>query len=93
MSLFTINSETNYWKKPVIWLLWLTSSLVFSQSNSSPLLLDTLLKTVNQSYPKIIAARLQVAKAQGEYLSALGAFDPSLKTNTRSQPEGGYINN
>ncbi len=93
MSLFTINSETNCWKKPVICLLWLTSSLVFPQSNSSPLSLDTLLKTVNQSYPKIIAARLQVAKAQGEYLSALGAFDPSLKANTRSQPEGGYINN
>ena len=93
MSLFTINNKTNSWKKPVIGFLCLTSSLAFSQSNSSPLALETLLKTVNKSYPKIIAARLQVMKAQGEYLRALGAFDPSLKANTRSQPEGGYINN
>lgn len=93
MSLFKINNDTNYWKMAGIVLLWLTSSLVFSQSNLRPLSLDALLKTVNQSYPKIIAARLHVAKAQGDYLSALGQFDPSLKANTRSQPEGGYINN
>lgn len=74
-------------------LLCLISVSVFSKSNSTTLELEALLKSVNQSYPKIIAARLQVAKAQGEYLSALGAFDPSLKANTRSQPEGGYINN
>lgn len=93
MSPFIINNEPNYWRVSVIWLLWLTCPLVFCQSYSSTLSLNTLLKTVNQSYPKIIAARLQVAKAQGEYFSALGAFDPSLKANTRSQPVGGYINN
>lgn len=74
-------------------LFWCVSSIIYSQSTSSPLTLDVLLKTVAHSYPKIITARLQVAKAQGDYLSALGAFDPSLKANTRSQPEGGYINN
>lgn len=93
MSLFKINNPKNYWKMLGILLLGLTSSLAFSKSNTSPLGLETLLKSVNQSYPKIIAARLQVAKARGDYLSALGEFDPSLKTNTRSQPEGGYINN
>jgi outer membrane protein TolC len=93
MSLFKINNHKNHWKKLGIVLLGITSPVAFSMSNSSPLALETLLKSVNQSYPKIIAARLQVAKAQGDYLSALGEFDPSLKANTRSQPEGGYINN
>ena len=74
-------------------LLCFIPTFVFSQSPSNSLSLDTLLKSLNKSYPKIIAARLQVAKAQGDYLSALGQFDPALKANTRSQPEGGYINN
>lgn len=89
MNLSYITENLNVWKKTGIILLWLASSFVYS----SPLSLDTLLEGVNRSYPKIIAARLQVAKAQGDYLSALGQFDPSLKANTRSQPEGGYINN
>lgn len=72
-------------------LLCLFATSVFSQS--SALSLETLLKTVNHCYPKIIAARLQVVKNQGDYLTALGEFDPALKTHTRSQPEGGYINN
>lgn len=93
MSLFKKNKHKNHWKSLSIILLALIPSLAFPNSNSSPLALETLLKSLNHSYPKIIAARLQVAKAQGDYLTALGAFDPSLKANTRSQPEGGYINN
>jgi len=74
-------------------LLWLTSLVAYSQDTLSPLSLEAILKTVNHCYPKIVAARLQVTKAQGDYLSALGQFDPTLKANTRSQPDGGYINN
>lgn len=74
-------------------LLWFSSSLIYAQNRDDSFSLDALLKTMNQSYPKIIASRLQIAQAQGDYLSALGQFDPSIKTNTRSQPEGGYITN
>jgi len=38
-------------------------------------------------------ARLEIMKAEGTYVSALGKFDPSLDASTRSQPVGGYINN
>ncbi len=94
MSSDHFNKMRNHWKKKSILTLviMIITSTVWSQKNSS-LSLDALLKNVKSSYPKIIAARLQIAKAQGDFLSALGQFDPSLKANTRSQPEGGYINN
>ncbi|MGQ3890455.1 TolC family protein [Legionella sp. CNM-4043-24] len=88
-----MNKTMSYWKTPCFLLLWCSSFLVFAQAKPGALSLDTILQSVNQSYPKIIAARLQVARAQGDYLSALGQFDPYLKADTRSQPEGGYINN
>ncbi|HAU1152326.1 TPA: TolC family protein [Legionella pneumophila] len=60
---------------------------------SKPLLLDAVLKSVDRSYPQILIARLEIRKAEGDYVNALGKFDPSIDVNTRSQPEGGYINN
>ncbi|HAT6978526.1 TPA: TolC family protein [Legionella pneumophila] len=58
-----------------------------------PLLLDAVLKSVDRSYPQILIACLEIRKAEGDYVNALGKFDPSIDVNTRSQPEGGYINN
>ncbi|AMP88395.1 TolC family protein [Legionella pneumophila] len=60
---------------------------------SKPLLLDAVLKSVDRSYPQILIACLEIRKAEGDYVNALGKFDPSIDVNTRSQPEGGYINN
>ncbi|MDP3704382.1 MAG: TolC family protein [Legionellaceae bacterium] len=34
-----------------------------------------------------------MAKARGDYITALGQFDPNLKIKTRSLPEGGYVSN
>ena len=54
--------------------------------------LDAVLQSVDKSYPQIIAARFRIGKAQGDYLTSLGQFDPSLHADLRSQPVGGYIN-
>ena len=55
--------------------------------------LEDVLQSVNRCYPQIKIARLEINKTQGEYISALGKFDPSLTLNSASQPVGGYINN
>ncbi|KTC96721.1 TolC family protein [Legionella feeleii] len=73
--------------------LVLISPACFSQTGKDALALSTVLKRVNDCYPQILIARLEVTKAQGDYLSALGKFDPNLNMKTRSQPAGGYINN
>jgi hypothetical protein len=56
-----------------------------------PLTLEELLKTVNSSYPQIVTARLQVVRARGDFISALGQFDPNIRVKTRHLPVGGYI--
>ncbi|MCC5792356.1 MAG: TolC family protein [Legionellaceae bacterium] len=61
--------------------------------SGKPLLLEELLKRVDQSYPQIVIARLDISRAEGDYVNALGKFDPSLHVDARSQPAGGYINN
>ncbi len=63
----------------------------YSDNLNRELTLEELLRTVNISYPQIIAARLQVAKARGDYVSALGQFDPRIRVKTRQLPVGGYI--
>lgn len=69
----------------------LTSLNCFSQEGHY-LKLENVLQSVSHCYPRIKIARLEMNKAQGEYITALGKFDPSLKLNTASQPVGGYIN-
>jgi outer membrane protein TolC len=68
-------------------------SAVCVASEQNKLSLDKVLHSVTRYYPKIRIARLEITKAQGAHLSALGKFDPSLDATTRSQPVGGYINN
>lgn len=62
-------------------------------SQSGYLKLNEVLESVNQYYPQIKIARLEISKAHGAHLSALGKFDPSLAAQGQSQPLGGYINN
>ena len=84
--------------KVVVWLkvLLLFTILIFNGSlhaevGDRELTLEALLRTVNTSYPQIISARLQVAKSRGDYISALGQFDPNIRVKTRQLPVGGYI--
>lgn len=57
------------------------------------LALNEVLASVNQHYPEILAARQNVVKAHGELMSAWGAFDPSLQSQSRNLPMGGYQSN
>ncbi|WP_131782332.1 TolC family protein [Legionella gresilensis] len=70
----------------------LISITCLAQERIKPLDVNTLLTSVNRFYPQIIIARLEVAKAQGNFVNALGKFDPALKIYSRSQPFGGYVN-
>lgn len=51
------------------------------------------LQSIDSHYPQVKIARLEVIKASGAFVNAMGQFDPSLEVSTRSQPAGGYINN
>lgn len=64
----------------------------FSQQHHH-LKLEDVLRSVSRCYPQIKIARLEINKTLGEYITALGKFDPSLTLNSASQPVGGYINN
>lgn len=81
-------------KNQLIWgFFCFVLSAVCVASEQNKLSLDKVLHSVTRYYPKIRIARLEITKAQGAHLSALGKFDPSLDATTRSQPVGGYINN
>lgn len=82
----------NGWRFLCLLFFILTSFSCFSQQNHH-LKLDDVLRSVSRCYPQIKIARLEINKTQGEYITALGKFDPSLSLNSASQPVGGYINN
>nr|WP_238583746.1 TolC family protein [Legionella jamestowniensis] len=65
----------------------------FNAFTKESLTLKDVLSSVECFYPQIRIAQLEINKAQGDFLSAVGQFDPSLDINTRSQPFGGYVNN
>ncbi|WP_133129416.1 TolC family protein [Legionella yabuuchiae] len=73
-------------------LLFSIPTACFSQQ-SNYLSLEDVLESVNCYYPKIKIAFLKINKAEGDYINAVGRFDPSLNALARSQPVGGYINN
>lgn len=82
----------NRWRLLCSFFFILISFSCFSQQKNHLKLVDVL-RSVNHCYPQIKIARLEINKTQGEYISALGKFDPSLSLNSASQPVGGYINN
>ena len=55
--------------------------------------LDEVLSSVTQHHPLIITSQIDQAKAQSEYFSAKGNFDPILKGDYSNHFEGHYINN
>ena len=88
MMLFSVNG----WRL-LCSLFFILISFSCSSQKNHHLKLDDVLRSVSRCYPKIKIARLEINKTQGEYITALGKFDPSLSLNSASQPVGGYINN
>lgn len=86
-------THTGFKYQLILGLMCCFPSVVSVASEDPQLTLDKVLQSVTEYYPKIKIARLEITKAQGAHLSALGKFDPSLDASTRSQPAGGYINN
>ena len=87
MMFFAVKRGCFFWS-----FFMLMSFSCFSQK-TQPLTLEAVLLSVSRCYPQIKIARLEINKTHGEYMSALGKFDPSLRLNSASQPVGGYINN
>lgn len=63
--------------------------------NNQPgvLSLDELLKSVDKSYPLVLAAEKLLSEAEYNYLAAEGAFDLQFKSMGTSKPIGFYTNN
>lgn len=58
-----------------------------------PLTLDDLISNINENFSLLQAAFQDIAIADGELLSAKGAFDGSIKSNATTAPTGYYANN
>lgn len=63
--------------------------LALAQAPDS-LSLAEVLRSADELYPSIAAARAEVDAAQGEHLSAQGAFDPAWRTRFWTSPVSGY---
>jgi len=48
--------------------------------------------SVDKHFPRIQAAKLEIQKAQAEYLSAKGGFDPTFRSRVLASPLGPYQN-
>lgn len=70
---------------------------IYSQDflNKQPgvLSLDELLKSVEKSYPLVLAAEKLLSEAEYNYLAAQGAFDLQFQSMGTSKPIGYYTNN
>ncbi|VEG92486.1 TolC family protein [Legionella spiritensis] len=80
-------------KRLILLIPLILFSLNCFPKSSQPLMLDDVIQSINYFYPQILIARLEIIKSEGNYVNALGKFDPNLDVNTQSQPVGGYINN
>lgn len=89
--------RTSKLRRLVIIFFGLNALLGYSEPHASQktqkLSLLDILRSIDSHYPQVKIARLEVIKASGTFINAKGQFDPSLEASTRSQPEGGYINN
>lgn len=70
---------------------------IYSQDyiNQQPgvLTLEELLKSVEKSYPLVLAAEKLLSEAEYNYLAAEGAFDLQFKSMGTTKPMGYYTNN
>lgn len=59
-------------------------------TSASALTLEQVLRTVDRSYPLLLAAQEEIQIAQAEYLSAQGPFDARIESSNFGTPQGGY---
>ncbi|KTD35445.1 outer membrane component of multidrug efflux pump [Legionella moravica] len=90
--------STAQFSKPLLVLIGLSvllcsSASVYASEKTQQLNLIDVLKSIDNHYPQVKIAHLEVVKASGALTNAKGQFDPTLEATTRSQPAGGYINN
>ena len=72
---------------------WAVCAWLICHSASAAVLgLEDVLISVTEHYPMVLSARIDFQKAQAEYLSAQGGFDPNLKSILASAVEGYYKN-
>jgi len=81
-------------KKIVILTLALLSCwlLIGNASSSAPLTLDEVQSSAQQAFPSLLAAKQRQRAAEGEYQTAEGAFDTTLKVQNRWSVTGLYQN-
>lgn len=73
--------------------IWVGLSFLLAPSALAGVLtLEAVLGSVDQYYPLISAAKQDIEKARGDYLSAQGGFDPTLKS-VLQDTSAGYYNN
>lgn len=51
---------------------------------------EAVIQSVNTHFPLVIAAQESIKKARADFLSAQGAFDPTIKSNLLVSPNGDY---
>lgn len=74
-------------------LLCLIAASGISQASTLPVLTEQqVLMSVKKHYPLVLAAKYDIKKAQGEYLSAKGGFDPSVRSDFLITGVGKYNN-
>ncbi len=73
-----------------IFLIFIITSM--GTLHAEPITENSVLHSVDRHFPLIRAARASIMKAQAEYLSAQGAFDPSIRSNLLVSPNGVYQN-
>ncbi|MFY7697309.1 MAG: TolC family protein [Legionella sp.] len=71
----------------------LFTNVVHAEHKETALTLNKFLEKVERYYPQIKIAQIEIAKANGALLEAMGKFDPTINAIINSQPIGGYINN
>lgn len=77
----------------LLFLLAFPCNKAFSTSKEEILTLEILLKSVERSYPSLLAALLEKNIAEGKLLASSGKFDLKAKVGASSDPTGYYSPN
>lgn len=79
-------------KRMSLFALILLVSNPVSAQEKNPLTLEKVVNSAVQAFPTLMGSEQRIAAAQGEYLSAEGAFDTTLKSQNRWSVAGLYEN-
>jgi outer membrane protein TolC len=71
----------------------LQTKITSSYESNSPIKLKNVLENVDKNFALVLAVYQDIKVAESEFLSAQGAFDPSLRGGASSAPLGFYQNN